>query len=118
MEQKEILPKVENKSFEEKQLEFEKNKTKIELYKWLIGSVALVLITTVIDYGFRERAVGLVEIQQYDKYVTDLIVLNKEPGQKRIQQLRPQRDVGVVVERHETGRSKVCADHCGTAGRL
>lgn len=71
-------------SVEEKKLEFEKYKSKIELYKWLIGSVALVLVTTVIDYGFRDRSAGLQEIQQYDKYITNLIVLNKEPGQKRM----------------------------------
>jgi hypothetical protein len=77
-------PGIEKSSLEEKQLEFEKYKIKIELYKWLIGSVALVLLTTIIDYGFRDRTAGLQEIQQYDKYITDLIVLNKEPGQKRM----------------------------------
>jgi hypothetical protein len=75
---------ISPKSSEEKQIEFDKYKLKIELFKWLIGSVALVLVTTVIDYGFRDRAAGLQEIQQYDKYITDLIVLNKEPGQKRM----------------------------------
>lgn len=63
---------------------FEKYKLKIELLKWFIGSVALVVMTTVIDYGFRDRAAGMQEMQQYDKYVTELIVLNKEPGQKRM----------------------------------
>lgn len=67
-----------------KQLDFEKYKAKIELFKWLIGSVALVLVTTVIDFGFRDRSAGLTEIQQYDKYVTELIVLNGDPGQKRM----------------------------------
>lgn len=66
------------------QLDFEKYKAKIELFKWLIGSVALVLVTTVIDFGFRDRSAGLTEIQQYDKYVTELIVLNEDPGQKRM----------------------------------
>lgn len=69
---------------DERQFEFEKYKARIELFKWLIGSVALVLVTMVIDYGFRDRAAGLQEIQQYDKYVTELIILNKEPGQKRM----------------------------------
>ncbi|MBE0639604.1 MAG: hypothetical protein IH598_13890 [Bacteroidales bacterium] len=65
-------------------INFEKYKLKIELLKWFIGSVALVVMTTVIDYGFRDRAAGMQEMQQYDKYVTELIVLNKEPGQKRM----------------------------------
>lgn len=65
-------------------IDFEKYKLKIDLFKWFVGSVALVLITTIIDWGFRDRAAGLQEVQQYDKYVTDLIVLNKDPGQKRM----------------------------------
>ena len=69
---------------EDPQISFEKYKLKVELFKWFIGSVALVLVTTVIDYGFRDRAAGLEEMQQYDKYITDLIVLNKEPGQRRM----------------------------------
>ncbi|MEL1246215.1 hypothetical protein AAEO56_18215 [Flavobacterium sp. DGU11] len=78
------LPNTEPLDIEQEKLVLEKYKTKIELYKWLIGSVGLVLLTTIIDYGFRDRAAGLQEIQQYDKYITDLIVLNKEPGQKRM----------------------------------
>ncbi|MDB5149583.1 MAG: hypothetical protein JWQ57_3603 [Mucilaginibacter sp.] len=65
-------------------IDFEKYKLKIDLFKWFVGSVALVLVTTIIDWGFRDRAAGLQEVQQYDKYVTDLIVLNKDPGQKRM----------------------------------
>lgn len=69
---------------EEKKLDFEKYKIKVELFKWLIGSVALVLITTIIDFSFKDRTAGLAEMLQYDKYVTELIVLNKDPGQKRM----------------------------------
>lgn len=76
--------KTQDPSLEKKRLEFEKYKSKVELFKWLIGSVALVIMTTVIDFGFRDRTTGLLEIQQYDKYVTELIILNKEPGQKRM----------------------------------
>jgi len=72
------------KSPETEQINFEKYKLKIELFKWLIGSVALVIATMVIDFGFRDRAAGLEEMQQYDKYITDLIVLNKEPAQRRM----------------------------------
>jgi len=44
----------------------------------------LVVMTKIIDTGFKDRAVGMQEIQQYDKYVTDLIVLNKEVGPRRM----------------------------------
>ncbi len=65
-------------------LKFEKYKYKVELFKWLIGSVALVVMTTIIDWGFKDRAAGLQEIQQYDKYATELIVLNNDPIKKRM----------------------------------
>lgn len=65
-------------------LKFEKFKYKIELFKWLISSFALVVMTAIINYGFKDRAVGMQEIQQYDKYVSELLVLNKDPGQKRM----------------------------------
>ncbi|MDP3642916.1 MAG: hypothetical protein Q8S54_06955 [Bacteroidota bacterium] len=63
---------------------FEKYKYKVELFKWLIGSVALVIMTTIIDWGFKDRAAGLQEIEQYDKYATELIVLNNDPVKKRM----------------------------------
>ncbi|MFZ4572535.1 MAG: hypothetical protein ACOYM0_15525, partial [Bacteroidales bacterium] len=58
--------------------ELQKMKLIFDVVKWLIGSVALVIVTMVIDYGFRDRAAGLNEVKQYDNYVTNLIVLNKE----------------------------------------
>jgi hypothetical protein len=63
---------------------FEKYKYKVELFKWLIGSVVLVIMTTIIDWGFKDRAAGLQEIEQYDKYATELIVLNNDPVKKRM----------------------------------
>lgn len=65
-------------------ISFEKYKYKVELFKWLIGSVALVVMTAIIDWGFKDRAAGLQEIQQYDKYATELIVLNNDPVKKRM----------------------------------
>lgn len=77
-------PKIEKSSLDEKQISFEKYKYRLGFFKWLIGSVALVSVTMVIDYGFRDRAAGMHEMEQYDKYITELLVLNKEPGQKRM----------------------------------
>lgn len=71
-------------SSKSRELEFEKFKYKVELFKWLIGSVALVLVTTIIDWGFKDRAAGLNEIKEYDKYATELIVLNNDPVKKRM----------------------------------
>jgi len=45
----------------------------IDLIKWSISSVAIVLVTLIIDTGFRERATGIQEMQVYDKYV-DIIL--------------------------------------------
>jgi hypothetical protein len=59
----------EKQSLEEKTLNFEKYKYRFELVKWFIGSVALVIITLIIDKGFKERAAGIQEMQAYDKYV-------------------------------------------------
>ena len=64
--------------------ELQKMKLILDVVKWLIGSVALVIVTMVIDYGFRDRAAGLDEAKQYDHYVTTLIVLNKEVGPRRL----------------------------------
>ena len=70
--------------FEKQRIAFEKYKFNVEIIKWLIGSVALVVITQIIDAGFKDRSAGLQEIQQYDKYVTEVIVLNKELGPRRL----------------------------------
>ena len=51
----------------------------ISLAKWFIVSVAFVVATKVIDTGFRERAADLTELKFYDRYVTELIVLNPNP---------------------------------------
>ena len=51
----------------------------ISLAKWFIVSVAFVVATKVIDTGFRERAADLTELKFYDRYVTELIVLNSNP---------------------------------------
>ncbi|RKR84127.1 hypothetical protein BDD43_4354 [Mucilaginibacter gracilis] len=62
----------------------ERLKLWIEVIKWFITSVVLVIISTIIETGFKDRTAGIQEIQQYDKYVTDLIVLNKEIGPRRL----------------------------------
>lgn len=64
-----IISEEEKLSLEEKTLRFEKYKFNIELLKWFIVSVALVLITMIIDKGFKERTAGVQEMQAYDKYV-------------------------------------------------
>jgi hypothetical protein len=57
------------RSLEEETFHFEKFKFKIELVKWFIVSVVLVILTIIIDKGFKERAAGIQEMQAYDKYV-------------------------------------------------
>lgn len=62
--QEETKPTLAEKTFN-----FEKYKYHVEILKWFIGSVALVIITMIIDKGFKERAAGIQEMQAYDKYV-------------------------------------------------
>lgn len=45
----------------------------IELIKWFIGSVVIVVTTLIIDTGFKEREAGVKEMEVYDKYV-DIIL--------------------------------------------
>lgn len=62
-------PEKERQSPKERSLDFEKYKFRFELIKWFIGSVVLVIITIIIDKGFKERAAGIQEMLAYDKYV-------------------------------------------------
>lgn len=59
----------QNTNPSEKTFSFEKKQFIVDLIKWFIGSVVLVLITLIIDKGFRERSAGIQEMQAYDKYV-------------------------------------------------
>jgi len=60
------------------------SKDKIDLIKWFLGSFVIVVMTTIISYKFQDREHGLNEMNQYDKYVTELIVLNKDLGKRRL----------------------------------
>lgn len=60
---------IADETIEEKTFSFEKQKFKIELIKWFIGSVALVIVTIIVDRGFKERAAGIQEMQAFDRYV-------------------------------------------------
>jgi len=62
----------------------EKYKIKVELLKWFIGTIGLSIITFIINWGFKDRAQGMEEISQYDRYATELIVLNDNPVNKRM----------------------------------
>ena len=58
-----------NSTPEKKPFKLENYMFGIELFKWVIGSVALVVMTLIIDKGFKERTAGIQEMQAYDKYV-------------------------------------------------
>lgn len=45
------------------------NEKWIDLLKWFISSVCIVIVTIVIDSGFKEREAGIKEMEVYDKYV-------------------------------------------------
>lgn len=55
----------------------ERLKIWIELGKWLIISVGFVLMTKIIDTGFKDREIGVNELKEYDKYVSLVTDYNK-----------------------------------------
>jgi len=63
---------------------WEKTKYYIELTKWFIVSVVIVVVSLIIDSGIKERAQGMNEIEQYGKYATNLIILNEDIGPRRL----------------------------------
>ncbi len=48
----------------------------IELFKWFISSVAIVVVTLIIDTGFRERETGINEMKLYSDYVDVILKAN------------------------------------------
>lgn len=61
----------------------ERLKMWIDLGKWSIVSVGLVLMTKIIDSGFKDREVGLKEVTTYDRY-TKLITDNNRLAERRM----------------------------------
>jgi len=62
----------------------EKFKLKINFLKWVLGSFVITLITFIINWGFKDREKGMEEITQYEKFATEIIVLNDNPVNKRM----------------------------------
>lgn len=61
----------------------ERLKIWIDLGKWAVVSVGLVIMTKIIDTGFRDREVGINEIKEYDKYVS-LVTDNSKISERRL----------------------------------
>jgi len=57
---------------------------KIDLIKWFLSSFVLVVLTTLISFHFQQREQSLEEVSFYDKYATDLIVLNPDISKRRL----------------------------------
>ncbi len=65
-------------------LEFQKLKFKVETIKWLLGTLIFGIIVFFVDSHFKDREHSLSETLQFDKYATDLIILNNDPVKKRM----------------------------------
>lgn len=76
----EEIPNTSDKSISD----FEKFKYYVELAKWFIVSVVIVVMTIIIDTGFKDRAAGMQELKEYDRYVTEKIVLNSNVASRRL----------------------------------
>ncbi|PIB29435.1 hypothetical protein BFP78_15425 [Gaetbulibacter sp. 5U11] len=64
--------------------EFEKYKLKVDVVKWLIGTVGLTLITFLINWGFKDRERGLIELQMYDRYANETVVFHENPKNRML----------------------------------
>lgn len=62
----------------------EKYKLKLNFIKWIVGTVGLTLIATIIKWGFDDRKQGISEVDFYNRYATELLVLNENPVKKRM----------------------------------
>ncbi|MBE0648046.1 MAG: hypothetical protein IH596_09695 [Bacteroidales bacterium] len=56
----------------------------IDLAKWFFTSVVVVVATMIINWGFNDRKAGLAELKFYDNYVTDIVIKNANPVQRRM----------------------------------
>lgn len=54
----------------------EKLKLYIDLIKWFIGSVVIVIVTLIIESSFKERTAGLQEMQAFNGYVETILKAN------------------------------------------
>ena len=84
MTDKKTNPEKKEETLEEKAFNFERYKFKMEMFKWVIGSVALVIITIVIDKGFKERTAGIQEMQAFDKYVEIILKADNIEGRWKL----------------------------------
>ncbi|WP_186756860.1 hypothetical protein [Echinicola salinicaeni] len=61
----------------------ERLKIWIGLLRWAVASVGLVIMTTIINAGFKDREIGITELQEYDKYVS-IVTDNSKISEKRL----------------------------------
>ncbi|MEO8149047.1 MAG: hypothetical protein ABI723_15480 [Bacteroidia bacterium] len=64
----------------------EKLKIVIDIVKWIIGSVVLVIVTTIIDTGFKEREMAIKEMAKFDSYIDMVTSADKLVERKRLAQ--------------------------------
>lgn len=76
MDENQQQPEASKPTIEEQNLRFERSKYWVEVFKWFTSSVVIVLVTLIIDTGFKERAAGIQEMQAYDKYVEVVLKAN------------------------------------------
>lgn len=57
------------------------NEKRIEIIKWFINTVVIVLITLLIDYNFKDRETGIEEMKLYNQYVD--VILNSDNIEER-----------------------------------
>lgn len=73
------VPRNEQYQYSKFSEKFERYRLKVDIFKWLIGTVGLTLISYFINWGFTDRERGLIELQMYDRYANENVVFHKNP---------------------------------------
>jgi hypothetical protein len=73
-----------SEQLDSEKIKLERQKIYFDLLKWILGTVGIGVLTLFINARLNNRAASLNEMQFYDRYVTDLIVLNNKTGPRRL----------------------------------
>lgn len=96
----------------------ERLKMWIDLGKWFIVSVGLVVMTKIIDSGFKDREIGMKEINTYDRYTKLITDYNRIAERRMLAQffanVSPSDEIRQGWQRYYEEVNKEYLDHLET----
>ncbi len=96
----------------------ERLKMWIDLGKWFIVSVGLVVMTKIIDSGFKDREIGMKEINTYDRYTKLITDYNRIAERRMLAQffanVSPSDEIRKGWQRYYEEVNKEYLDHLET----